>query len=227
VDAAAREHFEAGERLYHAEAFDEAIAEWQRGYAIAPAPVFEFWMAEAHRLMERCVEARKLYDAFLAAKPGPEAKELATDGRIACQTDPSGTLQPVDPVPDTPPVASLQPAGDVDPGPPQRDVWYLDMTGDVLVGGGVVSIGVGVGFTIAAAASRSSARDAASLEEFRRHDDALGRRRLVAIVGYVAGAGLLGAGLYRWLDVSRADDSLEMAGWVGDGEAGVGLAGSF
>ena len=232
TDPVAREHFEVGQGLYNQEEFDGAIAEWEKGYAIERAPVFEFWMANAHRLMDRCVEARGLYKRFLASNPPAEDEELAADGILACQTDPEGAaLQPA-PAPASGGASGAAPVvsepADL---PPVRDsgggIWYRDVTGDVLVGAGVVSLAVGVGFTVAAASSRASARDAVNLEEFRRHDDSLRRRRLIALVGTVAGAGLVGAGLYRWLTASERRDAMTVATWLAPGSAGLGVAGRF
>ena len=89
-----------------------------------------------------------------------------------------------------------------------RRPWYRDKVGASLLGAGVASAALGVGFYVASVSDEAAAESAATYGEY---DDLLaraGRRRTVAWVGLAAGGALLGgaAAWYLLRDDDRARD---------------------
>src|SRR5262245_53535121 len=76
MDARAREHLERGLRLYDAQKYAEAIAEFQAGYEIDAQPEFLYAMGQAERLNGDCRRAIAAFEAFL--RTGPSAKREAS-----------------------------------------------------------------------------------------------------------------------------------------------------
>jgi hypothetical protein len=84
----------------------------------------------------------------------------------------------------------------VAPAGPSEAPWYKDPLGDGLTAGGVVAIGVGIGFLVMASSSESAAQHAMLRNDFLRDlDDATTKRRVGAFA-ITAGAALAAGGVY-------------------------------
>jgi len=115
---AARARYALGRTHYRAGDFAAALAEFERGYALKPAPLFLYNIAQAARQAGQLARARETYRAYLAVAPrGPERalarQHLATLERVGL----------VEPRPAPPAVAAVATVA-VEPAPravePQR-----------------------------------------------------------------------------------------------------------
>jgi hypothetical protein len=78
-EPSARRHFKQGNRLYRAHKLEEAIAEYQAGAAIEPAPVFDYNLGQSYRKLGRPADAVRHYERFLEnGRPEGELRELVT-----------------------------------------------------------------------------------------------------------------------------------------------------
>jgi tetratricopeptide (TPR) repeat protein len=81
--------------------------------------------------------------------------------------------------------------------------WYTDVLGDALAGGGVVALGLGTGFLIAARSDDQAARGAQKESRYQDLVDRASSRRTVGALAAGAGAGLLGVAVLRYVLHSR------------------------
>ena len=65
----ARTHFQAGEARFKAGAFDEALAEYQKGYEAKPLPGFLVNIAQCQRRLGDLKSARATYQKFVLVAP--------------------------------------------------------------------------------------------------------------------------------------------------------------
>src|SRR5688500_7808596 len=77
-DPQARALLDEGASAYARGDFTGAIAAFERGYAIDPAPVFLYAWAQAARYAGDCVAALDLYDRFLESDP-PASQRTAAE----------------------------------------------------------------------------------------------------------------------------------------------------
>jgi tetratricopeptide (TPR) repeat protein len=68
----AQRRFEAGMANFHLEAYDKAIAEWEEGYRLKPAPQFLYNIAQAYRMSKRPDKALAFYQKYLKLAPKAE-----------------------------------------------------------------------------------------------------------------------------------------------------------
>ena len=76
---AAKAHFARGKTLQDAAKWDDAIAEYQAAYALAPLPKLLFNIGQCQRLKGDKPKAIESYEAFIAAAPDDEAADDARD----------------------------------------------------------------------------------------------------------------------------------------------------
>lgn len=149
-EAAARVHFEAGNRFYHASQWDDAIAAYTRALELAPlAGRGEiYWnIARSHDLAGRLPEAIQAYNRYLSFNP-PEADVQATErhvnelyARIQSQRP---TPPRVEPAPTTPRprvrvgTHRLRPV-------PSRPGWLFGRRFTWVAGGTSLALGIGAG----------------------------------------------------------------------------------
>ncbi|HEY0251204.1 MAG TPA: PEGA domain-containing protein [Kofleriaceae bacterium] len=82
-------HFKSGVALYGEQKFSEALAEFERAYEIAPAPIVLYNIAACHRELSHYAEAVKYYRRFL-----DEGQDKAPADRIvAAKSELDGILQ--------------------------------------------------------------------------------------------------------------------------------------
>ena len=79
---AAREAFEAGTRAYEAGLFEEALASFQRSYALTASPDLLYNIATVADRLRRDQEALEAYETYLRLRPEAEDREHI-EGRIA------------------------------------------------------------------------------------------------------------------------------------------------
>lgn len=206
---AARQRFVEGNRLYRVRKLEEAIAAYQAGAAIEPAPIFDFNLGQCYRKLGRYADARWHYERFLQnGRPGDELRGLVTDfvrqmrelertviapprvdNAAATGADSTRVRPAPPPAPDLSlPIAARDGA---------RGRWSSDGVGWALLAGGVLGGGA-AGLALASSAGlRGDARS--SQDEARRaelHDRAR-TRRLGGIALGVGGAALIAAGAIK------------------------------
>lgn len=197
---------------FSAHEYAGAIRDSEAGYAIDPRRDFLFMEAQAKRLAGDCRGAVALYQRFLTTAP-PQVQVDATHIALArCAQE----------LASRPPVVVVAPPPPAPPPPRQRPPrWWRDPWGLSLSAAGLVAVGVGVGWFVAAQVARSDANAAGSYAEFdARWSTAESRRDVAAVAWAVGGAALIAAGA-RFLIVrrhARAAEGLSM--WLGPGLIG-------
>lgn len=206
---AARQHFVQGNRLFRLRKLDEAIAAYQTGAAIEPAPIFDFNLGQCYRKRGRYADARRHYERFLQnGRPGDELRGLVTDF-VQQMRELERTAIAPRPVDDAAATGSGSPRAErAAPSAPDlrariavrdgaRERWSSDGIGWTLVGTGVVGAGA-AGLVLASVAGlRGDA--SASQDEARRaelHDRARARRLGGVALG-LGGAALIAAGAIK------------------------------
>lgn len=81
-DPAASSHFERGARSYELGQYDEAIASFERAYALDPAPILLFNIAQAHRRRGDAGLALRYYRRYLDAAPAGAPDRRDAERRV-------------------------------------------------------------------------------------------------------------------------------------------------
>lgn len=123
IDAQAKQHFQAGEKLTNEGQYLKAFDEFSAGYILSSRPLFLFNMAECARLSGDLAKARDHYNWYLAKDPNgklaPKASErlaeiariLSTPAALAPAAPAPVVVAPVTPAPTTvPATAATTPA---------------------------------------------------------------------------------------------------------------------
>src|SRR5512140_395048 len=66
-----------GQAAYDAQRYDDAIAAWDKSYALSHLPGLVFNLAQAHRLAGHCTKAVDAYHRFLQLDPKAEERPQA------------------------------------------------------------------------------------------------------------------------------------------------------
>lgn len=192
ADSDAERLYQEGQAAYDAKRYDEAIAAWDRSYALSKLPALVFNLAQAHRLAGHCTKAVEAYHRFLALDPQsterPDAEQFLRE------------LEPCADAPDhrpaTKPIAAPIERRYEDRGAGKR------RTGVIVGGAGLVVFATGLYFGAHASSLATEVEEAcasgcewATVED----KDAAGRRAqtLQYVLYAVGAAGLVGgAALY-------------------------------
>ena len=163
----ARAHFQAGEARFKEGAFDEALAEYQKGYDAKPLPGFLVNIAQCQRRLGDLKKARATYQKFVLVAPDsplvPQVRSMIAeiDGLLEKEqekpaAEPDAEAKPAVAVPapavapaPAPPVlvASADPAPAASPEPPRHRWWLWGALGAVVVGGAVTAVVLSTGGT--------------------------------------------------------------------------------
>jgi tetratricopeptide (TPR) repeat protein len=77
TERAAKTHFAEGQKLFAEGRYEEALAEFEAGYAAVPLPGFLIDIGQCQRKLGNTAEAREAYDSFLDKAPdSPVAPEV-------------------------------------------------------------------------------------------------------------------------------------------------------
>jgi hypothetical protein len=90
----------------------------------------------------------------------------------------------------------------------------------VLTGAGVVALGIGIGYLVAAESARSDAETAPTYAAYASHWSTAGTRLDVAVGALAIGAALTATGVTRFFLVRRHARSEVVAVWLGPGLLG-------
>jgi len=133
-----------GQKAYDAKRYDDAIAAWQKSYAISKLPALLFNLGQAHRLAGHCAEAVAAYQKFLVQSPDADDAPVATQFVRELEPCPGASAPPATPRPPITTEHAAKPAITtshvVDHGSTKR------MIGLVAVGAGVALVATGAYF---------------------------------------------------------------------------------
>jgi len=182
---AAKAKLDVGLVQYNAGHYEAAIVEFEEAYEIDPDPSLLFTWAQAERLADHCDAAVPRYRQFITSRPSTAAVDLANNGIALCDAASKGI---------TPACVAERPLP-----------WYKNPVGGAVVAG-VVGLGVGIGFLVAASGNRDSADHAPTSDVFDNYLDRATTERRVGVTFLVVGAGLVGGGLvyHYWTKRSRS-----------------------
>jgi tetratricopeptide (TPR) repeat protein len=213
--ARARAHFEAGNSLYAAGRYEQAIKEFLAGYELVPRPSFLLNLGQAYRRVGDLTRAKEAYLGYVRSLPennplrdqalkmlaeievqlrgGGVAPEHPPPAPVPPPPNPTPTSPPVRPAPPPPALAVTVPA------PPRApDTSARRWVGVGLMATGLAATGAGVDFELRAKqiADRLSA---SMMFDYAR--DRTGRRYEAAGIALIAVGGALaatGAVLFLW-----------------------------
>jgi tetratricopeptide (TPR) repeat protein len=144
--ARARGHFEDGLVLYKEERYQEALDEFERGYALAPRPRFLISIGQCHRRPGALASARVAFRKFLAAVPQddadrPRVEEMLRE--VEATLGPDRLALPPEPPTPAPPRTTLPALAGLTAPPPEarrtsRRTWGIAAVAAVVA----VSVGV-------------------------------------------------------------------------------------
>jgi tetratricopeptide (TPR) repeat protein len=155
----ARRHYERGTSLYNLGQFEEAIAEYRKGYEQKADPVFLLNIGESYRQLGAQEKALFFYKRYLSAlpdapnRPQVEEKVASLEQLVAAQQRarspaPPEPLPPQLAAPGAPPLATSAPDLTTAP-PPVGPVWHRWWFWAAV--GGVVAGGIAVGLLVSSA----------------------------------------------------------------------------
>lgn len=199
----AARHFDAGEFVEAADAFEQAFA--QTG-----DPAFVFGRAQALRRAGNCAAAIDELERFIAlAPPAPDVEEA---NRVI---DSCKRVLGLD---DEPPPPRVEPAPapsiDVAPPPPKPKPWHRDAAGAALLGSGLAVAAIGGGL-LGGSYTRARDRELESETQWQSRGDSVRALSITGIVLLAVGGALTIAGAARWGAVARRDrDALANRGSV-------------
>jgi hypothetical protein len=195
--------------------YPAAIRDTEAGYAIDARREFLFTEAQAKRLAGDCRGAVGLYQRFLTTQP-PQVQVDATHIALARCAQELASRPPEVVVAPPPPAP-----------PPPRPVparWWRDPWGLSLSAAGVVALGVGVGWFVAAEVASSDAHAAGTYADFTARWSTAESRRNVAVTAWiVGGAALVAAGARFAVVRRRAHKTGGVSLWLAPG----GVGGTF
>ena len=224
----AQVHYERGATFYQAKDYAAAIAEFAAGYAIDPRREFLFAWAQAERLRGDCAAAIALYDRFLATSPVLRQADAAAEKRAVCQrlqAQAAPSPPPAEPPAERPPAAAPLPSGEpaasptVSPSPStagasppsvaaapplparaptERRPFYTDLPGDVLLGVGLATLGVGAVSYGLSSSDEEAAHRAPTQRAFAQLIGSAQTERSAAVVCFSAGAAVVAVGILRF-----------------------------
>ncbi len=229
ITPAALLELERGEQLFRAKDYAGAIAAFEAGYALDPQSIFLYDKAQAQRLAGDCAAAIATYKAFLTAKP-PEHEALRARKNIEnCEATLPSAPPPQPPPPPVPRAEPAPPAvvasAALPAEPPtlirEERAWWRDRVGVTLATTGVIALGVGAGFAVAARTAADRTATASGVDEWSHHRALWQRDRIIAGVAAGAGVALVTLAVIRF---SVHDRTVQVAA-TGGGGAGLAVGG--
>jgi hypothetical protein len=236
ISAAALVELERGEAHFRDKDYAAAIAAFDAGYAIDPQPIFLYDKAQAQRLSGDCRSAIGTYNEFIDT--GPPATEVARARKnvASCESQ----LPPPEPKPASPRAGALVTRGptvvDSEPSPVEpmpvrtpelavreRQSWWNDGIGVTLVTAGMIGLGAGATFAVAARGAAKDSALATNVDDWVDSQQRYDRNRTISFVAVGGGAALLTLGVLR---LSLRDRNVQLAPANGHG-ALVSLGGAW
>jgi tetratricopeptide (TPR) repeat protein len=152
--AAARSHYELGRALFKESKFEDALKEFEAGYALVPQPRFLLNMGQSYRSLKQPHHAVEMFEKFLTLVPPndpdrAQVEELLTVVRDEAARAPAPRPSLPQPAPAPAPAPEPAPSASLTTSPPVRSFarrhwWIFPVVGVAVVG---LAVGLGVGLT--------------------------------------------------------------------------------
>jgi tetratricopeptide (TPR) repeat protein len=197
ISDAAKAELERGEERFRQKDYAGAIAAFDAGYALDPQPIFLYDKAQAQRLAGDCETAIDTYKQFLATQPPDKEAMRARKNIAGCEA-----LLPA-PLVEEPAIEASEPAPREQPAKRapivQREqrAWWSDGVGMTLLTSGLIGVGVGTGFAVAAGSAADDTALATNTEEWSGAQERWNRNRLIAGIALGTGGALVVSGVLR------------------------------
>jgi tetratricopeptide (TPR) repeat protein len=250
----ARTAFDRGVAAYKKGSFEAAAAALSKSFDLERDVDTLFAWAQSERKLEHCDRAVELYEKLLTFDLAAANKDAVNTMITECRAqlpanDHKVEPSPAEPQPASPPAVSPQPASPPavspqpephrvadramapDPSPPTdaspaARAWYKDPVTLTLIGSGVVTTGVGVGFLVSASSANSDFSKAPDYDTAQRLADKAKSRQTIGVITTGAGAALVAGGV-AWMFLHRGATEHAVTGWLAPGGGGVAVAGAF
>jgi tetratricopeptide (TPR) repeat protein len=231
--AEAKDHLQAGTKLYNVQDYAKAADEYQQAYLLDPKPEYLYALAQSQRLAGDCDKAVRSYQAFIRSKPKAEQAEKAQKNIERCQEDIQARAAgqappPPEDIPALPPAPPDLPDEKVivvaPPPPPEKSY----VVGHLLVGGGVA---IGAASTLLFLHGRGTINDLNSSPDYdtftarKSSIDSAKSQQTLGAVGMAAGVALIGGGIVYYALHSAATETLAVTPTAGG--AAVTIGGKF
>jgi len=201
----AQTRMEHATELYQQGKYADALNELTIAYSLDPRPDILYAIGQMHVQLGNCPQAILFYERFLSTKPDPVPAAAAAEAIETCKSKPDSVTKTEPTPPPPPPGDSKPPPPSSQPPSEQHALWYTDKLGAALLGGGVVLGGIGIVTYVSARSDISKSEDA---PDYQAHEDLIdrahGKRTIAAVLG-VAGVGLTGAAVARYVLLRRAE----------------------
>ncbi|MBA3540950.1 MAG: hypothetical protein H0T79_15165 [Deltaproteobacteria bacterium] len=219
--AQAKAAYTKGLKAYNAKHYAAASVALGESYGLeADRDTLIVW-AQAERQLGRCENAIELYDRLLALNLFDDKVGWLQTQRAECKVildaanqaaHPIEPARPPDVVVEPPPTAALE-------GRP----WWKDPLGDTLAGGGLVGLGVGIGFLVSARAADTSKAAATNYFEFTAQHDRAERNGRIGVIAATAGVVLLTAAVVRYATRDDGSHRATLTAWLDRDHAAGGF----
>jgi len=233
--AEAKEHVQAGTKLYNVQDYAKASEEYQAAYLLDPKPEYLYALAQSQRLSGDCDKAVRSYQAFIRAKPKADQIEKAQKNIDRCQEDiqaraagqappPPEDIPPLPPAPPEPPPEEKQVIVVAPPPPPAKSY----VVGHLLVGGGVA---IGAASTFLWLHGKGTINDLNSSPDYdtfgarKANIDSAKSQQTFGVLGMSAGVALIAGGIVYYALHSASTESIAVAPTAGG--AAVTIGGKF
>lgn len=217
-------------------AFDEGIAAYQKADWPAAAAAFGksygieadvealFAWAQSERQQDHCEKAIELYGKLLESSLPDENKQVVGEKLAECKK--LVAAKHPEPVPEPKPDPLPPPKPDpTPPSNPEGKSRFKDPLGGVLLGTGVVALGVGTYFLVAAKGADSDAKSATNYFDVERFNDDADSKGKVGVIAAVAGGALIVAGVVRY--ATHRSKPRTVTGWITPDGGGIAAFGRF
>lgn len=222
----ARAAFDDGIAAYQKSDWAAAAAAFGKSYGIEPDVEALFAWAQSERQQDHCEKAIELYGKLLESSLPDENKQVVGEKLAECKK--LVAAKNPEPVPEVTPEIKPEPKPAPTPEPvnPEGKSRFKDPLGGVLLGTGVVALGVGTYFLVAAKGADSDAKSATNYFDVERFNDDADSKGKVGVIAAVAGGALIAAGIIRY--ATRGPTSRAVTGWITpDGGGGIAAFGRF
>jgi tetratricopeptide (TPR) repeat protein len=225
TNAEAKAAFDRGVAAYTKGDYAAASDSLEKSFRLEPDPETLFAWAQAERKLSRCEKAIKLYERLLKFEVPAENRQAIQANLDDCKANlgpakPDAPKQVVvvkhDDHGDRPPVAHDEPRP-----------WWRDPIGDTFLGAGVVGLGVGVAFVVAAHGSDSQAKSSPNYFTFQDLENKAKSQSTNGAIAAGAGAALVGIGVIWYAAHRSSDRDTRISGWIDGAGGGLGVAGAF
>ncbi|HVV84609.1 MAG TPA: hypothetical protein VHE35_16185 [Kofleriaceae bacterium] len=239
----ADQHRDAGYRDVERGDWDAAIHEYETAYDLDHDPVSLYAIGRVYAQRGDCAPALEAFHRFVDSGPPPKARasaeaEIAKCEAVLAAAAPPDATTAADTSSSTaaaaatagssasagePTAAAPSPAAP----PPHRRPFYRDAVGGLLVGGGAVAGGLGLYFYVHA---RGELCDDPCTGSYQAYQDRLARAhtwRTRAVIAGGVGAGLVVAGVLRWVTHRDHAERADLAWSPRPGGGALTLTGRF